>query len=57
MPDFMAVVKILVCETEDRAEPEVRNYVLLKKKTKRENVRGKNDVIKTFRALLKCFEI
>ncbi len=54
MPDFMAVVKILVCETEDRAEPEVRNYLLLKKKTKRENVRGKNE---KKRALLKCFEV
>ncbi len=42
-----------------RTEQNQRSEIIYcwKKKTKRENVRGKNDVIKTFRALLKCFEV
>ncbi len=42
-----------------RTEQNQRSEIMYcwKKKTKRENVRGTNDVIKTFRALLKCFEV
>lgn len=39
-----------------RAEPELRNDSLLKKWPSVKTL-GKNNVIKTFRALLKCFEV
>lgn len=52
----MAVVKILACENKDRAElGSEMIYQWGGEMTKHENISGTNNVIKTFRALLKRF--